>query len=643
LLIWLVALVVGAAVVITAAYYFDVATESRYFCGVLCHSNTPQYVAQEVSPHADVECGVCHIGPGLLPKVVAKIMGTRELYLQLTNTYERPIEHPVARLKSADVICEQCHSPQQPYEDQIERISRFAPDEENTESRTYVVMRPRGGEGESGVVGAHWHVDNPVWFVSPDEADQQDIPLVEVRGDDGQLVVYEAPDNPLGAAEAEELERYEMDCMDCHNRATHDFEKPEDRVDEALALGLIDSDLPYVKREAMDLLNASYATQDEAAQAMVELASFYALEYPEASREKADEIVDAVGVLQAIYAETTFPEMRLDWESYPDNLGHTDYPGCFRCHDGEHLNADEEPIPNNCTLCHSVPLAVEGDDPAPPAFAADVLIEPEAEPASHSAPDFTWTHRFDLDDTCADCHGEIDYGTDGTSFCANGVCHGTDWPDPVAAEGFAHPVTLEDEHAEQSCSTCHQIAEELEITDCATCHEPPQAHYGQNCADCHTTVGFSVSAASWVDDAPDNPHGIDDVDCTLCHGEGGARPAPASHDSFPDSSCVRCHETTFVAEPTVIPHRIESDDCLACHGAGDLQPATALHRGASNGSCLSCHTSEPIAGVPGIPHPVTSGDGCLSCHGEDRVAELPSGHAGWPDTACLSCHQPDGS
>ena len=132
LLMWLAIFVVGSAAVVTAAYYFDVATESRYFCGVLCHPNRPQYMAQEVSPHADLECGVCHVGPGLPAKVMAKIAGVRELYMLVTNSFERPIEHPVNQLKSADVICEQCHTPQQFYEDQIEQVVRFAEDEANT-------------------------------------------------------------------------------------------------------------------------------------------------------------------------------------------------------------------------------------------------------------------------------------------------------------------------------------------------------------------------------------------------------------------------------------------------------------------------------------------------------------------------------
>ena len=128
--------VVVAAVAVVAAHYFDVATESREFCGLLCHPNRPQYYAQEVSAHADVECGECHIGPGIPAKVMAKILGTRELYALVTNSYERPIPHPVNQMRSADVICLQCHSEHLVNQDEIRRISSFAPDEANSETQT---------------------------------------------------------------------------------------------------------------------------------------------------------------------------------------------------------------------------------------------------------------------------------------------------------------------------------------------------------------------------------------------------------------------------------------------------------------------------------------------------------------------------
>jgi hypothetical protein len=43
-------------------------------------------------------------------------------------------------------------------------------------------------------------------------------------------------------------------------------------------------------------------------------------------------------------------------------LGHNDFPGCFRCHDGSHTSADGQTISNDCTACHNL-LAVQEENP----------------------------------------------------------------------------------------------------------------------------------------------------------------------------------------------------------------------------------------------------------------------------------------
>jgi hypothetical protein len=55
--------------------------------------------------------------------------------------------------------------------------------------------------------------------------------------------------------------------------------------------------------------------------------------------------------------------MRVGWGTYPDNLGHQDFTGCFRCHDGEHTSADGRTIASDCETCHSL-LALDDPDPA---------------------------------------------------------------------------------------------------------------------------------------------------------------------------------------------------------------------------------------------------------------------------------------
>jgi hypothetical protein len=637
-LLWAIIAVVWGAVAVVGAYYFDLATESKAFCGQLCHPNRPQLAAQNVSAHTDVECGICHVGPGIMPKVVAKIMGTGELYMQLTNSYERPITHPVARLKSADVICEQCHSPHVPYEEQIERISRFADDEENSETQITLAMRIGGGEDPS--VGAHWHIDNPVWFVSR-EVDAQNIPWVGTTGEDGQMVEYVAQDNHLSDEELASLPRQEMDCMTCHNRSGHDFHKPEDRVDQAIAAGQIDKELPYVKREAMRLLSASYPTEDDGLKAMEGLAEFYRTEYADVYSAQQQQVQQAVETLQEIYGYTTFPTMNLTWDVYPDNLGHQDFPGCFRCHDGKHQTDQGQAISADCTLCHSVPAIVDAGRRLDPVLAASVLVPAEQEPDSHKDPDFLLDHRILANESCADCHGPIQFGTDNSSFCANEACHSQGGFRLDLDPDFVHPVQLEGKHAQATCNECHQGVREPSMADCATCHTPvPEPHFGATCSECHTTESWAASAVSWIIEAPSNPHGTADLNCQTCHGTSGASPAPVTHDAFPSDSCLYCHDVESRIAVPVIPHPVEEPgNCLACHGEGVLKPTSAIHQDVAADSCTDCHESKPLTNVPVIPHIVEDRGRCLTCHDEGKLKPRPPNHAGWPDLSCLLCHE----
>ena len=38
--------------------------------------------------------------------------------------------------------------------------------------------------------------------------------------------------------------------------------------------------------------------------------------------------------------------------TYPDNTGHLNSPGCFRCHDDSHAAKDGTSISGDCEFCH---------------------------------------------------------------------------------------------------------------------------------------------------------------------------------------------------------------------------------------------------------------------------------------------------
>jgi hypothetical protein len=130
-------------------------------------------------------------------------------------------------------------------------------------------------------------------------------------------------------------------------------------------------------------------------------------------------------VMRDILLTSTFDEKGVTWKSFPDHAQHKDFPGCFRCHNGKHLNDKGEAIRLQCTLCHNLPQVKleNGKGTVPSTVVAGVTP-----PDSHNEPNFMHEHRFKLDETCTMCHGKLEFGREGGNFCANPACHGRPWP-----------------------------------------------------------------------------------------------------------------------------------------------------------------------------------------------------------------------
>jgi hypothetical protein len=67
-------------------------------------------------------------------------------------------------------------------------------------------------------------------------------------------------------------------------------------------------------------------------------------------------VQSAIAQVQQIYHDNFFPEMKADWRAYPDNIGHKDWPGCFRCHDSKHKSTDGKRSikASDCNACHII-------------------------------------------------------------------------------------------------------------------------------------------------------------------------------------------------------------------------------------------------------------------------------------------------
>lgn len=359
-LVFVVLTVLNIVILATATYKGVETMDSTEFCGETCHTvMQPEYTAFKLSPHANIQCVDCHIGPGADWFVKSKLAGSWQVVSVTLDLYPRPIPTPVHDLRPARETCEQCHWPAKFVGDRLRVVDHFASDEANSQTKSVLLMRVGGAEERSSH-GIHWHVAPGVEVRYLAEADRQTIYDVELRTPDGRIDRYHPADGakaPAGAVWRT------MDCVDCHNRPSHTFQPPEKEVDRALVDGRIARELPYVRREGVRLLQVGYPSHEAAAQGIAAgLQRFYAGAYPEVAAAKTEVIETAGRSLAAVYRNNVFPAMNIGWGTYPNHLGHETAPGCFRCHDDQHATADGRTIAQDCEACHGL-LAIEEEDP----------------------------------------------------------------------------------------------------------------------------------------------------------------------------------------------------------------------------------------------------------------------------------------
>jgi NapC/NirT cytochrome c family, N-terminal region len=329
-------------------------TESPGFCGALCHTvMQPEYTTYKISPHARVLCTECHIGPGASWFVRAKISGLYQVYATVTNTYPRPIPVPVHNLRPARETCEQCHWPEKFYGWTVLRRQFFLPDKQNTPWKIILIASVGGANATEGPVGGiHWHmnVSNRMEYIATDES-RQTIPWVKVTNQKtGAVTVYESQTNPL-TPQQKTLPVRVLDCIDCHNRPTHIFNSPYRALDVSLWLGLIDPSIPYIKKKAAEALVKAGGAVSQA-RGIPLIAQILSKEYSDYQDQL--KIRQAISETQRIFRDNFFPEMKTDWKVRPNNIGHHIWPGCFRCHDGSHVDKTGRAISNACNACHLI-------------------------------------------------------------------------------------------------------------------------------------------------------------------------------------------------------------------------------------------------------------------------------------------------
>jgi hypothetical protein len=340
----------------TASYRSVEYLDSTNFCGTTCHVMLPENTAYHLSPHAHVACVDCHIGPGLPGMVRAKVNGLRQVYMVATHMYPRPIPSPVKDLRPASQTCEQCHWTGRFAGDKLLVRTSYTEDEKNTPQTDVVMLKVGGsnGQGATGIHGHHLADAARIRYISTDPQ-RQTIPAVYYVDDQGKTTEFLSTDAKPTKEQLDRGEHRVMDCLDCHNRPAHASETPESAVDKQMSIGRISSDLPYIRKKAVDVLKVNYTTREVAEQSITsEITKFYQSNYPAIDRARGAAVKQAGEEVANIYLRNIFPYMRVTWGTHPNNLGHNDSPGCFRCHDGNHTSAAGQTITNDCSACHQI-------------------------------------------------------------------------------------------------------------------------------------------------------------------------------------------------------------------------------------------------------------------------------------------------
>lgn len=494
-----------AVILVVAGYHAFLFTESVFFCGRICHTvMEPEYTAYLNSPHARVTCVECHVGSGASWYVKSKLSGVRQVFAVALHSYERPIPVPIEDLRPARETCEHCHWPEKFFGAQLIRNPHFRYDESNTAEQISFLVKTGGGNPRLGTgagAGIHWHMllDNRVTFAASDRQ-LQVIPWISVTKAGGAVVEYVADGTDLTAEQLAALPRRTMDCMDCHNRPTHIYTPPETAVDRAMASGLISRELPWIKKVAVEALVVEYPDSEAAARGIREdIESFYRDRHPAVAAQQPDRIEEAVRTTVLIYGRNVFPKMKVDWRTYASNIGHRNWPGCFRCHDGRHRSKDGATLTAECSICHTEPVRTP--------------LSPLGEVALSS--DLPW-HPMEL----AGKHAEI--------LCTR--CHAAGYRPPLECSE-CHTLDAAAPMMESGCETCHlKLGSREPLVECRDCHDgrpglhARETHAETACTDCHLPHGWKATERAACLTCHDDmeEHHADGGACATCHEFGEA-------------------------------------------------------------------------------------------------------------------------
>jgi hypothetical protein len=334
-------------------------TESVEFCGTLCHEvMEPEHTAYQKSPHANVTCVECHVGSGASWYVKSKISGLHQVIAVITNDFSRPINTPLHDLRPARETCEKCHWPQKFYARSLRTIKYFLTDSANSEWDIMLQMKTGPEYSELGLKeGIHWHINPTIDVSYKSEGDTRET-ITYIRYTNkatGEEHVYQNSNLTVSDSSLAVSETRSMDCIDCHNRPSHNYTSPSSYFDNAMLLGDVSKKIPYIKQITMGILAERFTNKDSALMKISEeITNHYKTEmndFYEANKELFNKSIESI---QKGFSQNTFPAMGVRYDVYPDHIGHQESEGCFRCHNNQFISESGRVISKDCNLCHTI-------------------------------------------------------------------------------------------------------------------------------------------------------------------------------------------------------------------------------------------------------------------------------------------------
>ena len=424
--------------------------ETREFCGDVCHQvMAPEATGHQASPHARVSCVSCHIGPGAPWLVKSKISGTRQVFKTLTDGYTRPVEVPIQDLRPSRDTCEECHWPERFYGDMYRNVVHYDQDQMNSAHEQPMVFRVGGSALGQGI---HWHTTAKLSYLPLNDS-RSEIGWLRVEKPDGSVDEYTLPgqESQVTPDRTKSDQRF-MDCIDCHNRAAHDFASVDNEIDNAMTQGLISTKVPFIKQQAMQAIGTvgekvSNQQYQDTLKRIDGILDYYRTQQAAAFSQNGPWITQAVAQIKTTYQGAVFPGMGVTPSTYTNWLGHD---GCFRCHGklvGSSGSNKGKTVSADCQTCHYTPA------PAPPAPAgaaqpapgAAPAVAPTAPPAAASAAPLK----------AAAGPPAIPHDLQGRNACS--TCHTVGGPGVGVPGGTGIPASHQG-RPDATCTSCHKPA-----------------------------------------------------------------------------------------------------------------------------------------------------------------------------------------